>query len=486
MKQIKTYLLVITFCACFSSGLPGSPPTTIERTRSFEEAHDTLHICQTRAMYTDRTESFITLPDDYPEIHDFDIAKTPPVVDFGIIQDYEPWYLPMLYKENYRLGGTWNGWGDVTMGPDNCYYFSVSDHRSYNANAYIICYDPVAKNHEIVVDLKKVIGWTPDEYADGKIHGDLDIGPGGDMWFLTYFGPRPREHEWDTVYRGSRLLHYNIFTKETEHLGIPLEGSSWPYYNYDWQRGVFFAVADYGGIVLAYDTKARKMLYGGVPKHHIRWFQRCTMLDRDTGIFYSSDTIANRTGERFRGDHYFVSYKRRNNTFIRMKAKVPENPATGKSSPVRAHTQTKDSDGAFWCLSHNGVLFRFFPDEDRTEYSGLNWGKEGYYTTNMCFSPKKRYIYYIPGVNVRALAYGTPVVQYDTETKKKKVIAFLNDFYFEKYGYCVCGPYGLELDRNGESLFFFSGGSFTDNKSKPVYRRPSMFHIHIPESERLE
>ena len=423
MKRVIVVVLMLTFYSASQVICADEKaPETAAQLRSFEEAHDKLDIRTTAAMYTDSSNSFITVPADYPDVRDFDVAETPPTVDFGIIRGYEPWYLPVLKNDNYRIGGVWEGYGDVTMGPDGCYYFSIGDHRSYNGNAYIIRYDPTLKKHDIQVDLRNVIGWAPDDFADGKIHGDLDIGPGGDMWFLTYFGPGPTRHEWDTVYCGSWFLRYNIFSGETENLGIPLEGSSWPYYNYDWQRGIFFAAAEHDGVVFVYDTRERRMLYGGAPKNKITWHRRCTMLDHDTGMFYSTDTVTHHSGERYRGDHYFVSYRQRNNTFTRMKSKVPPNPVSGKPAPIRSHTGTRDESGAFWCFSQNGVFFRFFPDEDKTEYVGVNWGKEGYYTANMCFSPKKRYIYYVPGTQARALGVGTPLVQYDTKNNRKKVM----------------------------------------------------------------
>jgi len=38
---------------------------------------------------------------------------------------------------------------------------------------------------------------------------------------------------------------------------------------------------------------------------------------------------------------------------------------------------------------------------------------------------------------------------------KKKVIAFVFDYYMDTYGYAPVRPYGLELDEKGESLFFY-------------------------------
>lgn len=447
--------------------------------KAMEERFDKRNIRFSSEMYTDTSDRFLAVPDEYKGARDFDVAKTPPAVDFGIIQGYEPWYLPVSYGGEYRERGVWEGYGDVTKGPDDCFYWSIGDHRSYNGNAYIFRYDPATKSHSILVDLKKIMGWSPDDYADSKIHGDLDIGPGGDMWFLSYFGPFPLQREWDNVYKGSWLYRYNIYSSKCEHFGIPLEGSSWPYFNYDWERGLFFAVAEKDGVVLAFDTTKQRMVYGGAPKLGVSWHRRATMLDHDTGLFYSTDTVTYPTGERYRGDHYFVSYTRRNNVFTRMNSKVPVNPHTGKASPLRAHTSEKDADGAFWCFSQNGVFFKFFPAEDRTEFIGTNWG-EGDYITNMCFSPKKRYIYYT------SRSAGCPLIQYDTITNRKKVLIFLYDFYAEKYGYGHGKFYGIEADRNGESLFVYSNGGFVEDGGELTYKRPSMLHIHIPESERME
>jgi hypothetical protein len=131
-------------------------------------------------------------------------------------------------------------------------------------------------------------------------------------------------------------------------------------------------------------------------------------------------------------------------------------------------------------------MFTFRPDEDRTELVGVNWGKSGKYTSNMNFSPGKRYIYYLPGADTGAYQYGTPLVQYDTNTSKKKVIAFLNDFYLNIYGYSPGGTYGIETDEKGETVFCYTNGRFTTKEFGSAYGRPAIFYIHIPASERAE
>jgi hypothetical protein len=162
---------------------------------------------------------------------------------------------------------------------------------------------------------------------------------------------------------------------------------------------------------------------------------------------------------------------------------MPPHPVSGKTTRLRAHTR-KDANGAFWCADMGGALFKFYPAEDRVEAVGINWGKEGKYVANMSMSPGGRYIYYLPGADRMAHEYGTPVVQYDTKTGRKKVLAFLRDYYLEKYGYLVLGTYGVELDKKGESLFFYMDGRFTPaDQFRFGERRTGMFHLKIPASE---
>lgn len=455
------------------------PPHTVDEQRAWEAKYDKLNIRHSGKMLSDTSPDFLKIPDNYGDIQDFTAAKTPPAIEFAVVQNLQPEYLP--YDLARKTGGAWGGWGDVSKGPDGCFYFSISNHLSYGAESYIIRYDPRTKAQKIVLSAKDLCGWLADDFGDGKIHGDIDFGPKGDTWVLTYFGPSPIKQEWDNVYRGSWLLHYNAFTGKGESLGIPLEGASWPYCNYDWKQDLLFAVDHNGKNVLAYDTKAGKMVYGGAPPDSIIWYARCVLIDHDTNMIYTTDTRSK--------TKQFIRYERRNNEFTRMKATVPVSPKTGKRGDCRAHTERKDAGGAFWCFDNFGMLFKFYPDQDRTEYVGENWGKAGYYTANVTMSPKGRYFYYIPGI-AEPYGQGVPIVQYDTRTNKKKVIAFIYDYYLKKYGYGAVRPYGVELDEKGESLFFYANGGFHTPEAGPWYeivmRRAGIFYVHIPASERVE
>ncbi len=455
-------------------------PATEDEQRAWEAKYDKLNIRHSAKMRSDSSPDFLKTPENYADTLDFEIAATPPSIDFAIVTSLRPEYLPWGLAR--KTGGAWGGWGDVTLGPDRCFYFSLSNHLSYGASTYVLKYDPKTKKQSIVLDAGKVIGWKPDEFADGKIHGDIDFDSKGDTWMLTYFGPQPSREEWDRAYRGSWLLHFNAFTGKAENLGIPLEGASWPYFSYSGKQHLLFGVDNTGDNVIAYDTAAGKMAYGGAPPDNIRWYARCVMIDEADGCIYATDSRSK--------DRQFVRYSRRNNEFIRMKATVPVNPATGKRGDCRAHTESRDADGAFWCFDFYGSIFKFWPERDRTEFVCANWGKEGYYTANMARSPGGRYLYYIPGIGPQ-YGQGTPIVQYDTKRNKKKVLAFIYDYYMKKYGYGAVRPYGIEMDAKGESLFFYANGGFHTRENgagwnEILMRRPAIFQVHIPASERME
>lgn len=482
------------FAAGMALGVSLAPAVwAAEYEQKLEAQRDKLGIRHSAKMLTDRSEKFITVPADYPEARDFDVAKAVPTVDFATVQGLEPWEVPPPSERTGMPG--WAGWGDVTKGPDNCFYFSIGNHTYIGAKGYLIKYDPATKTQSAVFNTQDVIKWGPDEFGDSKMHGHLDVGPDGQMWILTFFGPyytkkyRDREN-----YRGSYLLHYNVFSGKVENLGIPMDGVTWPYHAYDWERGILFGVSHVEGYVLVYDTKARKIVFAGAPPNGLHWNYRSLLLDRNTGKFYSADVQGNREdvddeldrGPEARGSYRMFSYTRKNNRFDVLKCEMPRNPVTGRRANLRAATDARDPSGAYWACDSKGTLFKFYPDQDKIELKGVNWGKSGMYMANMSLSPKGRYFYYLLHGNMQAYRYGMPVVQYDIRTDRKKVIAFLNDFYLEKYGYSPAGVYGLELDAKGESLFFYANGQFTTKERGSGYGRPAMYHVHIPASERTE
>ena len=94
----------------------------------------------------------------------------------------------------------------------------------------------------------------------------------------------------------------------------------------------------------------------------------------------------------------------------------------------------------------------------------------------------QRYIYYVPGAHGGGVKDGTPVVQYDIKTNKRKVVAFLSKFYKEKYGYSADGTFSTAVSPDGSIVYVtWNGSRVPDAKD---WDTVAMTAIHIPKSER--
>jgi hypothetical protein len=463
---------MLTLLVGVSYNIAAQAQTEAER-KAEADTWDRYHLRYATGVVTDTSKEFIMIPEGYPGKRDFEVAKTPPTIDFAPIRGLNPEFFPEDNK------GIWSQWGEVTTGPNGCYYMATGDHRSKDSQVIITEYDPAKKEQRIVVNVGKVCGWKPGLHTDGKIHGRMDIMPDGTLVAATWLGrdvkPDDIEHGW----LGGYLLTYNVFTGMAESHGIPMLNYSWPYHVTDTQTGVFMAVGygySTGTAFLAYNVLKRTVLFAGMPPDNISLNLRATLLDGLTGLLYSTDNNKNNT---------FVCYDQRTNRFRHLACATPPNPATGKNDRLRAYTEYRTPDNIFYCIDQVGTMFKFFPEEERTEYMDINWD-QGVYTTSMAISPQFRYLYYLPGSHGGTMNLGTPVVQYDLMKKQKKAIAFLGPFYHEKYGYATTGTYGIELSKDGTYLVISMNGGFGPNPHKSRFEHTAIFVVHIPESERQE
>jgi hypothetical protein len=200
----------------------------------------------------------------------------------------------------------------------------------------------------------------------------------------------------------------------------------------------------------------------------IRWFRRSLLLDRSTGILYGNESVP---------PFQFVKYDPKTQRFSLMKSRLER--------PLISWTKEKSQDGIFWIFDDRGNFYKFYPDVDRTELIGKNW-RSGEDIENLRLSPGGRYVYYISASEGSGASNGLPVIQYDTRSGRTKVLAFLFDYYFEKYGYGTLCTYGFTLSTDGSSLVAHVNGTFAPSRQQVRYGRPSIFEIHIPASERAD
>ncbi len=307
----------------------------------------------------------------------------------------------------------------------------------------------------------------------------MGIMPDGTLWATTYYGVYPDSSWFANGYRGSWLLSYNIFSHEAKNWGVPLIGNTLPEFNLDSKTGRMVATGPFTTF-LCWDCIEKKVRYAGYPPKGWIWWERTMLLDDQSGKFWSSDM----SDEKFR----FLGFDPELNRFERLELSTPENPYDHKALQLRAYTENRTMDGAFYCISQNGAFFRFRPEKPAVEPVGVNWDK-GRYTSTIALDSNGRYFYYMPGgmKKQNANEYG-PIVQYDVKTGKKKVIAWLTDYYWEKYGYWIGGTYGMNISADNSSLVIVMNGAFVtrDDKNGAPYGNPSLFVVTIPEEERPE
>ena len=151
---------------------------------------------------------------------------------------------------------------------------------------------------------------------------------------------------------------------------------------------------------------------------------------------------------------------------------------------IRASSD-ETKDGIVYAVStgqgkREPTLYSFdIKTEKVTELGSPLVGSVGYITA-LKIDPTGRFLYYIPGAHGGADKDGSAVVQYDTKTKSKKVIAFLSPYYKEKYGVDPVGTYSYALSPDGADLYV----TWNVNRGGRAWDACALSVIHIPAAER--
>ena len=424
-----------------------------------------------KGMVTDTSERFITIPSnmDRAWMGDVDVAKTPPSIEFAPVRGMTPQYFP---EDNL---GYWANFGDIHpragTGNTTSEWATIAARRETVTPA-----NTIPRN--TMPGLSSISGncWDGTSYGvgDGKLHGEMGAMPDGSLWILTFWDPMPGLKDEEYVrWPGSHLVRYDTHTGKTEDMGIPLAKAGWPYYTLDPKRGILFAVGSKGEN-LAYDVKKRKTIFAGKPPRGITWWERCAMLDPETGVFW---------GCTQKEPYNFVSYDPKTDTFTKHPEQTPADLGinSGKNSVVRGYSERRTKEGFLWVNSTNGTLYKFWPETCKTETVGLLWADKTY-VPRISLSPDDRYLYYIAN-GKRTQYYYKPVVQYDTRTNRRKVIAFLADYYYDTYGLALRSVHGSTLSGDGSDFVIVFNGAFLP-RDKEWEDTPALMVVHIPESER--
>ncbi|MCE5251507.1 hypothetical protein LLG96_14940 [bacterium] len=490
--------IMILLCAAFllPSLASAQEHAAKEKQRMEQNARfDKMKLREKTDFVVDNSDKFLQLPADAKEkpAGEYIVAKVSPTCKLRIVPDMKPEYFT---DEGVQYMAGWAIWGHVTRSEDNRFYFSVGDHKGMGCQLNLYEYCPARNLLHRVLDVSKLLGWTDKTYTDGKIHGYMRIMPDGTLWAATHFGAIPDSSWYANGFRGSWLLSYNIFTHEAKNWGNPMAPSNYPCFNVDTRRGRMVANGDFGTI-LCWDTIGKKVLYAGCPPEGWVWWDRTMFLDEETGIFWSVEG----SSRKLLPGHdktQFLSYDPEFNRFLRYDVSPPENPYTHKVDCTRGFTDSPAMDGWYYMTTQNGVFFKFKPLRNPTampgvpgedvgwekpykayqnplvESAGTTWDK-GRDVLQLALDPSGRYVYYYPKGDA-------PIVQYDVKTGKKKALCWLQDYYFDKYGYFMGEVYGMNISNDGSFLVFAMNGEFCGKGN--AFGHPAILVVEIPPEER--
>jgi hypothetical protein len=418
-----------------------------------------------KTLASDVSPLFIRKPDGVKLADSVLIAKSAPRIDF--------FYLP---AQTYP-GKLWSVWGDGTA-VGTKYYTSIGDHNSPRGEAQVYEYDLKTKKVRLLMSVRKFLekpGVMPGDmdYTPGKIHGRLDRGDDGRIYFSTHRGSTNDNTTDKRGYRGDHIYSINpVDGKAGIVAAFPVEKHTIPASVLDPQRMIFYGGTNPGNDAtdkninfIAYDVKNRKLL-----KKAPDGFDRYAIWSSRTGCVYWKGAKKDRAKYNYDGGY---KYDPTTNKITRLPQVPNVRAATHESSKGLVYGFTQD-DNNIWAFNTK--------TETLANIGPAMVGVHSYVTSVDLDPATERYLYYIPGAHGGAEVDGTPVIQYDLKTKTRKVIAFMSGFYKKTYQYSPDGTFSSALNADGSVLFVTWNGA----RESPAkgWNTVAVTAIHIPASER--
>ncbi|MSQ96372.1 MAG: hypothetical protein EXR98_17715 [Gemmataceae bacterium] len=407
-------------------------------------------------VVTITSDDFLKAPDSIAK--DVLIAKTAPTVDFL-------YYPCQTYKAKI-----WSNWGDG-LAVNGKYYSSVGDHDAPKGNAFVYEYDPAKKTLRLLTDLVSVIGQML-AYLPGKIHGRLDMGKDGWLYFSTHRGATNVTTD-AYGYKGDWIIKCDPKSGKAEIVAHgPVPKNCIPNSVLDPERMIFYGGTapgagkdDINGVqFFAYDLGAKKLLYAG-PNGPPRYM----ILANSTGKIYYVPGSDGSVGPMMRYDP-----AKGNTPPVKIGASLGLRSATQETAQGMVYTVSKGGKGG------KAILYSFnTKTEEAKEIGPAAVGTQDY-ITSIDADAAGRYVYYVPGAHGRSENDGSAVVQFDTKTNTRKVIAFLSPYFKDKFGAIPTGTFSTALDPAGDKLYI----TWNVKRGTAAWDCCALTVIHIPEAER--
>lgn len=375
----------------------------------------------------------------------------------------------LYYPGQDYKGKIWSVWGEGSFHAGK-YYSAIGDHDAPAGTARVFEYDPAAKKIRTLLDLQPMLKMPEGHYSPSKIHSRVDMGSDGWLYCSTHRGSTTVTSD-KYHYLGDWIVRCHPTTGQQEIVAhAPVAKHCIPTSRLDPDRMIFYGATSPGvgkdelGQFFAYDLKAGKVLYAGPggPSRTMIW-------SRSTGkVYFTPGPAGTAEGPLMRFDPAHPS--------------APT--ATGLTMGLRAATD-ETADGLVYAASHGkgepgSMLYVFNTKTEQLKTLVPAAVGVNQYVASMTVDGAGKYVYYVPGAHGGSEKDGTTIVQYNTRTQRKKVIAFLEPFYTRKYGLTLKGTYSVVVDPAGEKLFV----TWNVSRGSKDWDCCALTVIHIPASER--
>jgi hypothetical protein len=419
-----------------------------------------------------KTDRFLEVPESVAKAAKedgaaaFTVAKTPPTIELA--------YHAALGANaiNRRL---WSSWGDICVAGDGRAYCAIGDHGDDvggDARCFLYRWDPKRRTLEQIVDMNQVVPPQKGQPAWSKVHAKIDEGPDGCIYFSCTLNDGNRAvtppYKWTDTLPGGQLYQFDPRTGKTIVFADLPRPRCTATSLLDRDRNRWWCNLEGGDNALwCLDLKTKKPLFQA-PDGSMS-FNRCFALARDGSVYFNGkDCLLKMDGGA---------------------GKISKTDATFDGSPGMRSATHEAKAGAIYGTTHKtGQLFRFRPAKNQWTFLGPAWLKGDYITVSV-LSPDERFVYYLPGAHGQAYRQGTPVVQYEITSGRRKVLAFLAPAFEQAHGYAPAGTYGAKLSADGATLYVNFNGHAADAQ-RPKHMKPNGFGlcafaaIHIPAAER--
>lgn len=395
-----------------------------------------------------RTQAFLKPGPNLRE--DVEIAKEPPRVEF------------MYYPGQDYAGNPWCFRG-VGSTRDGKYYSALCDHLAPLGTAKLYEYDGNKRSFRLLVDTAKFLRGsgqitTEMNYSPGEVQTRIDFGSDGWLYYATTRGSTRVTND-EHGFQGEWVLRTHPESGKTEVVCA-------------------FPVPKHCILASVLDPK-RMIFYGGTAAGDFRV--------KDVRFF----AVDVKTGEVIKTakggfDRYAIFARSSGCLFWDGRKYDPRtNEITDSEAPHVRSATGETPQGIVYGTSHRKAdIWAFDVRRERLRQIGPGAVASQEYVASMQADPSGRYLYYVPGAHGGASKDGTPIVQYDVKTGRRKVLAFLDKFFQKKYGYHLDGCFCCVLDERGETLYI-SWDGWREGQPRGM-ESSALTVVHISASERSE